>query len=53
MELGGNAKAYVNVHPLKDNATLEYRCKWIQNIMKLAKNTRIYDGDDIRKYLYG
>ena len=53
MELGGNVKAYVNAYSLKDNTILEYRCKQIRDIIELAKNTRIYDRDNIRKYLYG
>ena len=50
MQLGGNVRAYVEVHLLKDNVQLEYRCKWIRNVLKLAKNNIIYNGDDIRKY---
>ena len=52
MELGGNVKGYMNAHPISENVTLEYRCEQIRNVMELVKNTRIYDGDNIRKYLY-
>ena len=51
MQLGGNVKLYVNAHSIKDNATIEYRCEWIQNVLELAKNNVAFERDDIRKYL--
>ena len=49
MELEGNIKAYVNVHPLKDNVILEYRREQIRNVIKLTKNTELYEGEDETK----
>ena len=51
MQLGGNVKAYVDAHLIKDNTKIEYRRESIQNVWELTKNNIINDGDDIRKYL--
>jgi len=52
IEVGGNIRSYVEAHPLKDNATIEYLREWIQNVQELLKNNKIHDRDNIRKYLF-
>ena len=53
MQLGSNTRAYVEAHPLRDNVMLEYRHEQIRNVMECTKIAITYEGDNIRKYLYG
>ena len=51
MQLGGNVRNCIEVHPLKENVNVEYLWEWIRNVQELIKNNVTYNGNDIRKYL--
>jgi hypothetical protein len=50
--IGRNIKQYVNMHPLKEDANVNYTKDWIQNVQVFIGNYQTYDGDDIRRFIY-
>ena len=52
LDVGGNARHYVEVHPVKENAGVIYLREWIRNVQELLKNNEMHDRDDTRKYLF-
>ena len=51
IQLGGNAKSYVEAYPLNKRALINYIKEQIRNVREVIKNTETYDGDDIRKFI--
>ena len=41
----------MKAHQIKDDATIEYRREWIQNVLELTKNNTNFEGNNIKKYL--